>query len=102
MFQFSPWLTSFLLFLSSLSLFLCVRVCVCVRACVWCVRMLCCVCARVCGACVVWCVCVVCVHVDMEKYEVSDSDDEDLPFACYLCREVFNTPVVTKYALYKL
>jgi len=31
-----------------------------------------------------------------DNYEVSDSDDEDLPFACYICREKFTTPVVTK------
>ena len=33
---------------------------------------------------------------DNENYEVSDSDEEDLPFACYICREKFTDPVVTK------
>jgi len=33
--------------------------------------------------------------VDMGQYEISSSDDE-MPFACYLCRETFRTPVVTK------
>lgn len=33
-------------------------------------------------------------HED-NKYEIS-SDEEDLPFKCYLCRESFNKPVVTK------
>ena len=33
---------------------------------------------------------------DMQKYEISSSEDE-LPFACYLCREVFKIPIVTRY-----
>jgi RING finger protein 113A len=32
---------------------------------------------------------------DNENYEISD-DDDDLPFACYLCRQHFKKPVVTK------
>ncbi|RDD44012.1 RING finger protein 113A [Trichoplax sp. H2] len=32
---------------------------------------------------------------DAHKYEISDSDDE-LPFACFICRESFKNPVVTK------
>ena len=32
---------------------------------------------------------------DDENYEIS-SDDEDLPFKCYLCKESFKDPVVTK------
>ena len=35
--------------------------------------------------------------IDMAQYEISSSDEE-LPFACYICREVFKTPIVTKYA----
>ncbi|KAI8377668.1 uncharacterized protein BYT42DRAFT_497848 [Radiomyces spectabilis] len=33
-----------------------------------------------------------------DKYAISDSDsdDEELPFACLICREEFNNPVVTK------
>lgn len=30
------------------------------------------------------------------KYEVSDSDDDDLPFKCVLCRGSFTNPIVTK------
>ncbi len=33
---------------------------------------------------------------DTSKYEIS-SDDEDLPFKCFLCRKSFENPVVTKY-----
>ncbi|KAJ8253802.1 hypothetical protein COCON_G00204140 [Conger conger] len=32
---------------------------------------------------------------DEENYEVS-SDDEDLPFKCFICRESFKNPIVTK------
>ena len=32
---------------------------------------------------------------DMSKYEI-DSGDEELPFACYICREQFTNPVITK------
>ncbi|ELT95583.1 hypothetical protein CAPTEDRAFT_223699 [Capitella teleta] len=32
---------------------------------------------------------------DMKQYEVS-SDEEDLPFRCYICRKSFTNPVVTK------
>lgn len=31
-----------------------------------------------------------------DNFEVSDSDDDDIPFACYICREHFTDPVVTK------
>ena len=30
-----------------------------------------------------------------KNYEVSDEED-DLPFACYICREKFTKPVVTR------
>ena len=34
---------------------------------------------------------------DITQYEIHGSDsDEDLPFACYICRELFKNPVVTK------
>lgn len=32
---------------------------------------------------------------DEENYEVS-SDDEDLPFKCFICRDTFKNPVITK------
>ncbi|XP_067088420.1 E3 ubiquitin-protein ligase RNF113A [Osmerus mordax] len=32
---------------------------------------------------------------DEENYEVS-SDDEDMPFKCFICRESFKNPVITK------
>ncbi|XP_064172198.1 E3 ubiquitin-protein ligase RNF113A [Anguilla rostrata] len=32
---------------------------------------------------------------DEENYEVS-SDDEDLPFKCFICRETFKNPIITK------
>ena len=33
--------------------------------------------------------------LDPDQYEISSSD-EDLPFACYICREHFKNPIVTK------
>lgn len=33
---------------------------------------------------------------DDKKYEI-DSDEENLPFKCYICRNSFTDPVVTKY-----
>lgn len=33
--------------------------------------------------------------VDDENYEVS-SDEEDMPFKCFICRESFKNPVITK------
>lgn len=33
---------------------------------------------------------------DMKQFEVSSSDEEDLPFACYICREHFKNPVVSR------
>ena len=41
--------------------------------------------------------CFLILRSDNENYEISD-DDDDLPFACYLCRQHFKKPVVTKYA----
>lgn len=47
---------------------------------------------------------VMCFHIDactcafaldVSQYEISSSDEE-LPFACYICRETFRTPVVTR------
>lgn len=36
------------------------------------------------------------VHlVDEENYEVS-SDEEDFPFKCFICRESFKNPIITK------
>lgn len=32
---------------------------------------------------------------DDKKYEI-DSDDDNLPFKCYICRNSFTDPVVTK------
>lgn len=32
---------------------------------------------------------------DDENYEVS-SDEEDMPFKCFICRSSFKNPVVTK------
>lgn len=35
---------------------------------------------------------------DMTQYEVAgSSDQEELPFACYICREHFKNPVVTRW-----
>ena len=33
---------------------------------------------------------------DPHQYEVDSDDDDDLPFACFICREPFKNPVVTK------
>lgn len=35
---------------------------------------------------------------DDKKYEI-DSDEETLPFKCFICRNSFTDPVVTKYVL---
>lgn len=35
-------------------------------------------------------------YEDEENYEVS-SDDEDVPFKCFICRESYKNPIVTKY-----
>eukprot|EP00730_Choanoeca_flexa_P002973 TRINITY_DN11249_c0_g1_i4.p1 TRINITY_DN11249_c0_g1~~TRINITY_DN11249_c0_g1_i4.p1 ORF type:complete len:264 (+),score=40.99 TRINITY_DN11249_c0_g1_i4:30-821(+) len=36
--------------------------------------------------------------VDVRQYQIEDSSDEEeeLPFACFICRNAFTTPVVTK------
>ncbi|OAF69735.1 Pre-mRNA-splicing factor CWC24 [Intoshia linei] len=36
------------------------------------------------------------LNVDEEDYEIKDDDKDELPFACYICRESFKKPVVTK------
>lgn len=33
---------------------------------------------------------------DDKKYEI-DSDKEDLPFKCYICRKSFVNPIITRY-----
>lgn len=33
---------------------------------------------------------------DPHAYEIDSDDDDDLPFACFICRESFKNPVVTK------
>jgi len=37
-------------------------------------------------------------HNDQEaaNYEIDRDDENDLPFACFICRESFQNPVVTK------
>ena len=35
---------------------------------------------------------------DMSKYEIH-SDEEDLPFKCFICRDSFKHPIVTKYGV---
>ena len=35
-----------------------------------------------------------------ENWEVSSSDEEDLPFKCIICRDSFNAPVVTKWVIF--
>jgi len=37
---------------------------------------------------------------DEDAYVISSSDDDQLPFACFLCRERFKNPVVTKWVLF--
>lgn len=34
---------------------------------------------------------------DDNEFVVTTSDEEDLPFACFICRDEFVKPVVTKY-----
>lgn len=38
---------------------------------------------------------------DDQNYEIS-SDEEDLPFKCFICREFFTNPVITKYVQFNL
>lgn len=38
---------------------------------------------------------------DDKKYEI-DSDEDNLPFKCYICRNSFTDPVVTKYDFVKV
>ena len=33
---------------------------------------------------------------DPRAYEIDSDNDDDLPFACFICRESFKNPVVTK------
>jgi len=33
---------------------------------------------------------------DPHAYEIASDDEDDLPFACFICRESFKNPVVTK------
>ena len=33
---------------------------------------------------------------DPSAYEIHSDEDDDLPFACFMCREMFKNPVVTK------
>jgi len=33
---------------------------------------------------------------DLQKYEIASDDEDQLPFRCFLCRESFVNPVVTK------
>eukprot|EP00039_Didymoeca_costata_P009988 m.133281 g.133281 ORF g.133281 m.133281 type:complete len:317 (+) comp14669_c0_seq3:112-1062(+) len=33
---------------------------------------------------------------DIRSYEISSDEEEQLPFACYICKKPFKTPVVTK------
>jgi len=35
---------------------------------------------------------------DLQKYEIASDDEDQLPFRCFICRESFVNPVVTKYA----
>lgn len=35
---------------------------------------------------------------DDKKYEI-DSDEDNLPFKCFICRDSFTDPVVTKFVL---
>ena len=34
-------------------------------------------------------------QVDEENYEINEEEEDNLPFACYICREDFVDPVVT-------
>jgi len=33
---------------------------------------------------------------DLQKYEIASDDEDQLPFRCFICRESFVNPVVTK------
>ena len=33
---------------------------------------------------------------DDDKYKISSDDDDDLPFKCFICKDTFKNPVVTK------
>lgn len=36
------------------------------------------------------------VDPDLQKYEIASDDEDQLPFRCFICRESFVDPVVTK------
>ena len=38
---------------------------------------------------------LMCTVADLTKYEIS-SDEDDLPFKCFICRDSFKNPVITK------
>jgi len=36
------------------------------------------------------------VELDLQKYEIASDDEDQLPFRCFICRDSFVNPVVTK------
>lgn len=56
---------------------------------------------QVCALCVIYCVHITFEHdvlwiTDLQKYEIASDDEDQLPFRCFICRESFVNPVVTK------
>ena len=35
----------------------------------------------------------------MSKYEIASDSDDDVPFACGICRKTFVNPIITKWVL---
>jgi len=33
---------------------------------------------------------------DLQRYEIASDDEDQLPFRCFICRESFVNPVITK------
>lgn len=41
---------------------------------------------------------IACNFVEITEFEINEDDaKDDLPFACFICREEFKNPVVTRY-----
>jgi len=36
------------------------------------------------------------MDVDLQKYEIASDEEDQLPFRCFICRESFVNPVVTR------
>ena len=75
---------------------MCMYVCVCVCACM-CVCMYVCMYMYVCGTFTIYIhICSFQNNIEITEYEIKQDEDDDLPFACFICRQGFTNPVVTR------